>query len=50
MLQELTAAGGLLIVGIGLLLLEIKRLRVANLLPALVVVVLLTMGRRALGW
>ncbi len=49
-LHELSAAGGLLIVGIGLLLLEIRRLRIANLLPALVVVVLLTIGRRALGW
>lgn len=48
-LAELTATGGLLIVGIGLLLLEITRLRVANLLPALVVAVLLTLGRQALG-
>jgi len=49
-LGELSATGGLLIVGIGLLLLDIKRLRVANLLPALLVVVLVTIGRRALGW
>ncbi|MBI4537002.1 MAG: DUF554 domain-containing protein [candidate division NC10 bacterium] len=49
-LHELTATGGLLIVGIGLLLLDLKRLRVANLLPALLVVVLLAVGRRALGW
>ena len=50
MLNELTATGGLLIVAIGLLLLEVKRLRVANLLPALVMAVLLTAGRLALGW
>ena len=31
----MTATGGLLILGIGLQLLEIKRIRVANLLPAL---------------
>jgi uncharacterized membrane protein YqgA involved in biofilm formation len=49
-LSELTATGGLLILGIGFLLLDVKRIRVANLLPALLVVVLVTMGRRALGW
>lgn len=49
-LNELTATGGLLILAIGLLLLDVKRLRVANLLPALVVVVLLTLGRLSLGW
>jgi uncharacterized membrane protein YqgA involved in biofilm formation len=49
-LNELTATGGLLILGIGFLLLDVKRIRVANLLPALLVVVLVTMGRRALGW
>ncbi len=50
MLNELTATGGLLILAIGLLLLDVKRLRVANLLPALVVVVLLTAARLSLGW
>ncbi|MBI4758565.1 MAG: DUF554 family protein [Chloroflexi bacterium] len=35
MVLEMTAIGGVLIVGIGLALLEIKRLRVANLLPAI---------------
>ncbi len=49
-LNELTATGGLLILGIGLLLLEVKRLPVANLLPALVVAVLLTAARLSLGW
>jgi uncharacterized membrane protein YqgA involved in biofilm formation len=33
---EMTAVGGLLIVGIGLRLLEIKKLQIANFLPALV--------------
>jgi uncharacterized membrane protein YqgA involved in biofilm formation len=49
-LNEVTATGGLLILAIGLLLLEVKRLRVANLLPALVVVVVLTVARLSLGW
>jgi len=49
-LSELTATGGLLILGIAFLLLDIKRLRVANLLPALLVVVLLTKARFSLGW
>jgi hypothetical protein len=49
-LNELTATGGLLILAIGLLLLDVKRLRVANLLPALLVVVLLTAARLSLGW
>lgn len=42
-INQLTAVGGLLIVGISLDLLEIKRLKVTNMLPALVVVVLLAM-------
>ncbi len=36
MVTEMTAAGGVMIVGIGLRLLEIKQVRVASLLPALV--------------
>jgi uncharacterized membrane protein YqgA involved in biofilm formation len=50
MLNELTATGGLLILAIGLLLLDVRRLPVANLLPALVLVVLLTRLRLSLGW
>lgn len=34
MIREMTAVGGLLIVGISLLILEIKTIKVANLLPA----------------
>ncbi len=49
-LNELTATGGLLILAIGLLLLDVKRLPVANLLPALLVAVLLTAVRLSLGW
>jgi uncharacterized membrane protein YqgA involved in biofilm formation len=35
MIAEMTAAGGVLILAIGLMLLDLKRIRVANLLPAL---------------
>lgn len=37
--NEMTATGGVLIIGIGLSMLEIKKLRVANFLPALAVVI-----------
>jgi len=37
MIAEMTATGGVLIMGIGLLLLEIKRIRVANFLPAILI-------------
>jgi hypothetical protein len=40
-ITEMSAAGGLLIVGIGLQLLDIKKIRVANLLPTLVYAVIL---------
>jgi len=35
MVTEMTAAGGLLLFAIGLGLLEVKKIRVANLLPAI---------------
>ncbi|MBC7316735.1 MAG: DUF554 family protein, partial [Chloroflexi bacterium] len=37
------------ILGIGLLLLELKRIRVANLLPALIVAPLIVAALQALG-
>lgn len=46
---ELTATGGVLILGIGLLLLEIKRIRVGNLLPAVVVAPIIVVVLAALG-
>lgn len=42
MTRELTAVGGVLIVGLGLGILQIRRIRVGSLLPALLVSVLLT--------
>ncbi len=41
---EMTATGGILIVAIGLNVLEIKKVRVGNLLPAILLAVLLTIG------
>jgi uncharacterized membrane protein YqgA involved in biofilm formation len=42
MIAQITAVGGLLIVGIGINLLEIKRIKVTNLLPSLIVVAILS--------
>lgn len=42
MITEMSATGGLLIVGIGLNILEIKEIRVGNLLPAIFVAIPLT--------
>lgn len=41
LIKELTAVGGLLILGIGISILEIKKINVINLLPSMVVVVVL---------
>lgn len=41
-ITQLTATGGILILGIGLTVLDIKRIRLSNLLPSLVLVVILT--------
>jgi len=49
MIAEMSATGGVLILGIGLLLLEIKRIRVANLLPALLIAPLIVAALQALG-
>ena len=45
---ELTATGGVLIMGIALILLELKQVRVANLLPAIVIAPLIVIGLQAL--
>lgn len=42
-IAQLTSTGGVLILGIGLTLLDIKHVRLSNLLPALLVVVVLTL-------
>ncbi len=48
-IRELTATGGLLLLGIALLLLNIKQLRVANFLPALLIAPLLLLIAGLLG-
>src|SRR5450432_287733 len=46
---ELTATGGLIMLGIGLILLNIKQLRVSNYLPALLIAPLLVLLVQVLG-
>jgi len=41
MITELTAVGGILLMGLGIDILEIKKIKVMNMLPALIVIVLL---------
>lgn len=47
---ELTAAGGIAVLAIGLGLLEIKAIKVANFLPSLIVAPLLAGLLHAIGW
>ncbi len=49
MIDEMTAVGGLLLIGLGLTLLDIKRPRMANFLPALIIAPLLVAIATALG-
>ena len=42
MIAVASATGGLLMLGIGLMLLDIKRIRVANLLPAIFIAPVIT--------
>jgi len=41
MINELTAVGGILLLGLGLTMLEIKKIRVLNMLPSLLIIVIL---------
>lgn len=43
LINQLTATGGILILGIGLSLLELKKIKVINMLPALLVIIILTL-------
>jgi len=49
MIAEMTAAGGIILFGLGLSMLEIKRVRVVNFLPALLVAPLLVALAEAVG-
>lgn len=48
MILEMTATGGVMILGIGILLLDIRKIKVANYLPALVIAPLLDLLRQTL--
>jgi len=41
-INNLTAVGGILLIGLGIRILELKKIRVLNMLPALVIILLLT--------
>jgi hypothetical protein len=49
MITEMTATGGLLLMGLSLILLDIQKPRVANYLPALIIAPLMVAIARALG-
>jgi hypothetical protein len=49
MIDEMTAVGGLIIIGLALILLDLKRPRVANFLPALLLAPLMVALAQALG-
>jgi len=49
MITEMTATGGVIIMGIGLVLLDIKRIRVANLLPGIFIAPLIVAILTAIG-
>ncbi len=50
MIAELSAAGGVMMIGIAINLLELRRVRVGNMLPALVIAPLLVWLIALLGW
>ncbi len=45
MINELTAVGGILLIGLGINILEIKKIKIFNILPALVLVVFFTWAK-----
>lgn len=49
MINELTAVGGILLIGLGINILEIKKIKIFNILPALVLVVFFTWAKAYLS-
>lgn len=50
MQNEMVAVGGLMLIGLGLVILEIKKIRVINFIPALVIAPFLTKLAEYLNW
>ena len=50
MIDELSASGGIMLVGLGISILDLKKIRVINMLPALVMAVLLTWIAQRFGF
>ncbi len=50
MITELTAVGGILLIGLGFNILEIKKMKIFNILPALLLVVFFTWLKGYFGW
>ena len=49
MIIEMSATGGVMILALGLLLLDLKKIRVANMLPALIIAPLIVAALSLLG-
>ncbi len=49
MINEMTAVGGLMLIGLALTMLEVKKARIANFLPALIIAPLIVVVAKALG-
>lgn len=49
-IDEMSAVGGLLLIGLGLSILEIKKIKVINMLPAIVIAIALAFLWLAAGW
>ena len=50
MITELSASGGLMLMGLGINILDIRHIRVVNMLPALITTAALTALAQYFGW
>lgn len=46
-IQELTAVGGVIVMGIGINIMDLKKIRVGNFLPALFLIIFIILGKQA---
>ncbi|MFC1733410.1 DUF554 domain-containing protein [candidate division KSB1 bacterium] len=49
-IDELSAVGGILLIGLGITILEIKKIKIINMLPALIIVIILTYFFLKINW